>query len=315
MKNLMIIYIKKEYKIIILSILCIVFGILVSYGSLATHKNIYKMVYINKIQPITIGNHQLISYSIAGYPIIVDERDRIIAQSIINSHSWEGHVTNALKRLVHEGDTVVEVGSNYGYHTILLGKIIGSTGHLYSYEANSDVCNILNKNIVLNNLSNNVTIRCTAVSDKEQQAKFLTGYSNLGGAFVVGKYANLANIKHSEAYKDWITTTVDTTYLDQDLSTLKNIDVLRMDAEGSELAVINGARNLISLSKKIKIIMEWHIGMLSNFGSVETLLDNLESDHFNFYLINDNGTLTKKNKDEMFTIPHCSDVVITRDKL
>lgn len=265
---------------------------------------------------IAVNDTQLIVPSSIGFPIVVDKRDGVVAQSIIQTGLWEKNISEILNKLVKKGDIVVEIGSNYGYHTISLGKIVGKKGKVYGYEANKDLCrNILNKNIVLNDLTDNVIISCTAVSDQEQtNVKFFTGFSNLGGSFIAGKNFNLTNFNQNELYKDWEAKTVNTITLDQDLKYLKNIDILRMDSEGSELAIINGAYNLISSSKDIKIIMEWSTAMLSNFGNVETLLNKLESDSFNFYLINHNGTLTKKTKSEMLVLPHC-DVVIARNNI
>lgn len=303
----------KYTKIFLLSLACFALGFHIKtylkHDSNNNYNNNYRYA-------LPINNNHLVVSSYLAYPIIVDRRDGIVAQSILYSGGWEPHISSVLTKLVKKGDTVVEVGANYGYHTILLGKLVGDKGHIYTYEANPDVCNqILYKNIILNDLTNNVHINCIAVSDEEKEVKFLTGYSNLGGSFVIGKNVNIDSLTTKiPELKDWTTKTVNTTYLDKDLNKLKNIDILRMDAEGSELPIINGAKNLIQSSKHIKIIMEWSVEMLANFGNVQELLDNLETQSFKFYQIQYNATVVKISKKDMMTLPHC-DVIITRDKL
>lgn len=260
-----------------------------------------------------VENHLVLAKAKMGFPIMVDERDGIVARYIINSGVWEQHVTEVLQRLVHKGDKVIEVGGNYGYHTILLSKLVGQNGKVYTYEANDEVCNILNKNIRLNQL-HNTEMKCVAVSNKIGTATFFTGYSNLGGSFVIGKNADLKHLKESSSFKDWHEKTVNTIYLDKDLNNIKGIHLLRMDAEGSELVIIEGAKKILKASPNIKIVMEWDVEMLSNFGNVATFLSELAADNFKFYVIDENARLIRKNTEEMLKLSHC-DIVMARENL
>lgn len=136
----------------------------------------------------------------------------------------------------------------------------------------------------------------------------------MGGSFVLGPNADQTFLLGEKQFKDWKKKTVASTTLDYDLKNLKNIDILRMDAEGSELAIINGAEKLIDASPNLKLIMEWNTSMLSRFGAVEKLLNHLENKGFKFYLINQDSTLLEKTKVEMLKLPAC-DVVFSRTPL
>lgn len=255
------------------------------------------------------AEHQILVRTNLGFPIIVDERDGIVARYIMKTGQWEPHVSQVLNKLLKEGDTVVEVGANYGYHTIWMSKLVGKQGRVYTYEANDEVCMLLDKNLAINDLMRNTKVNCIGVSDKIDKARFLTGYSNLGGSFIIGGKANSETIKL--AHPGWKEKTVETTFLDNDLNHLKNIKLLRMDAEGSELAILNGARKLIESSKDMNIVMEWDVYMLSHFGDVAALIDFLSTQGFRFYVINAEGGFDFKNKAQMLILPH-SDVFITR---
>ena len=59
---------------------------------------------------------------------------------------YEPDQTEIVKKYVHEGDIVIDVGANIGYYTLLFAKLVGPTGHVYSFEASPKNCKILQKN-------------------------------------------------------------------------------------------------------------------------------------------------------------------------
>jgi len=277
------------------------------------HSQLYPQKNTENI-PLNYSSHQVIVNTQLGFPLVVDNRDGIVGKYLLNSGLWEQNISQVLNRLVAKGDTVVEVGANYGYHTIHVSQLIGDSGKLFTYEANDEVCHILNKNIILNDAQHNTHMRCLAVLDNFDKADFLTGYSNLGGSFVIGPHADRASLLGSEQYNGWKKKAVLSTTLDYDLKDLQNIDILRMDAEGAELAIIKGASRLIDASPNLKLIMEWDVSMLGRFGKVASMLDHLENKGFKFYFINEDSTLSQKNKFEMLSLPHC-DLVLSRTTL
>ena len=48
--------------------------------------------------------------------------------------SWEPWIIDALKKLLKQGDIVVEAGANIGAHSLIIGKIVGPSGKLYCFE-------------------------------------------------------------------------------------------------------------------------------------------------------------------------------------
>lgn len=118
------------------------------------------------------GRHQIIVNTQLGFPLVIDKRDGIVGWHLLDSGLWEKHITQVLNRLVAKGDTVIEVGANYGYHTIHLSQLIGDSGKLFTYEANDEVCTILNKNIILNDTQHNTHMSCSAVTDHLNKVVF-----------------------------------------------------------------------------------------------------------------------------------------------
>ena len=69
------------------------------------------------------------------------------------------------KESLKEGMTVVDIGTNIGYYTIIAGKKVGQKGKVFGYEPNLGSFNLLQQNIQINNF-NNITTVNIALSDK-----------------------------------------------------------------------------------------------------------------------------------------------------
>jgi hypothetical protein len=128
------------------------------------------------------------------------------------------------------------------------------------------------------------------ISDKTGEAllHYVRPSSNLSGLTNIG----MAHIAFAEDEQDGnLVKKVKVISLDESLATLKNVDWLRMDIEGSELPAIEGAKRIIESSPNLKIVMEWTPNMLKNFGDVSDFIDLLHNYGFTFYHIKNNGDL------------------------
>ena len=65
------------------------------------------------------------------------------------------------------GDTVVDIGANIGYYTILLSKLVGDSGKVYAFEPGPKNFELLCKNVEMNNCRN-VILENKSVADKTQ---------------------------------------------------------------------------------------------------------------------------------------------------
>ena len=75
---------------------------------------------------------------------------------------FRGLHTKYLKKNIKPGDIVIDVGANIGYFTCLMSKLVGETGHVYSFEPELNNFKMLKMNVEENNCSN-VTIEQKAI--------------------------------------------------------------------------------------------------------------------------------------------------------
>ena len=77
------------------------------------------------------------------YKMYVDCNDVGLAPHLMLDGYWEMHVTEAILRFVRSGMTVVDVGANQGYFTMLLADLVGPNGRVFAAEPNTHMMTLL----------------------------------------------------------------------------------------------------------------------------------------------------------------------------
>lgn len=152
--------------------------------------------------------------------------------------TYESDKQQLMNLLVKPGMVAYDIGANAGFYTLALARLVGSGGAVCAFEPLAgNAANIL-EHLRLNRCSN-ATLYQVAVSDQNGLSAFHVAQSNsmgyLGGA---GEY--------------WVPTVA----IDALIETAKLPvpDIVKMDVEGAESKVLNGARKLLGMRKTIWII-------------------------------------------------------------
>ena len=159
---------------------------------------------------------------------------------------YEPLATNWLKKNIKKGDTVVDVGANIGYYTLLLAKLVGENGRVFAFEPEPTNYQILKKNVMVNNYKN-VYLENFAVTDYKGKTKL----------FISEKQMGMHRIYPSK-YCSNVFVNVETISLDEYFnSEIKNdISFIKIDVEGSEFGVLKGMKSILQ-NKGLKILMEF----------------------------------------------------------
>jgi len=160
--------------------------------------------------------------------------DKYIGQRIA-LEKYEPYETQLILRQTRPGDVVVDVGANIGYYTVLLANKVGNTGKIYAFEPDKTNFEILRKNVEVNNLKNVETINA-AVGSKVGKLKLHKSKDNLGDHKLYGSDGETEEVKIIK--------------LDDFLKN-KKIDLMKIDTQGWEPEVIEGAKNIINRNKPI----------------------------------------------------------------
>ncbi len=112
--------------------------------------------------------------------------------AILTNVGYEPQLTDALKDLLKEGDTFLDIGANEGYFSVLASMLVGISGKVISIEPQSRLQGILFRNIS-ENAAYNIHVFQKAISDSVGMATiFLIPDMNTGGSgmFQCTKYKN-----------------------------------------------------------------------------------------------------------------------------
>jgi len=161
--------------------------------------------------------------------------DKYVGQRIA-LEKYEPYETDLIQRQVKNGDVVVDVGANIGYYTVLLAQ---KAKKVYAFEPDSINFEILEKNIKTNNLKNVVAIKA-AVGSREGKLKLYKSKENFGDHKLYGEEKEKEEVKIIK--------------LDDFIK--EPIDLIKIDTQGWEPEVIEGAKKIIEKDKPI-IFMEY----------------------------------------------------------
>lgn len=213
----------------------------------------FKLVYnFSKPKGIVLINCQ-------GNKMYVNTEDSGIAPSLLTRGVYEPFETELIKKILIENMTVVNIGANIGYYTLIAASMVGPNGKVIAFEPEPRNYKLLVENIDKNGYRNVIPIQA-AVSDKQGILKFFLSESNLGASSLAEK-----NIAKKGGFIE-----VETNLLDNFLSNYTKdckVDLIQVDAEGSEGLILDGASETISKNDKLKIVMEFWPYALNNVGT------------------------------------------------
>jgi FkbM family methyltransferase len=140
---------------------------------------------------------------------------------------------------IRKGDVVIDIGANVGMFTVRAAKAVGERGLVIAVEPHPGNITLLYRNIKRLNLRNVLVLEKALGSNKRKAKLFLAtpGTSSL--------------VEKGEG-RPFLWVEVDT--LDNILSELgvKKVDLIKIDAEGSEVEILKGAQKTLN-SKKVKL--------------------------------------------------------------
>jgi FkbM family methyltransferase len=166
-------------------------------------------------------------------------------------HCYETAIAACLRRFVRPGDTVIDIGAYVGIFTLLAAKLVGVTGHVYSFEPVPETFARLIANVELNGYSW-VTAQRAAVGET-------AGVVSLGipEERFVGESQAQFTIGGTFESVDAPAVTLDEFFYDRPAVRLVKIDV-----EGTEPRVLAGASAFLTESPPDAILFEINQEML-----------------------------------------------------
>lgn len=188
-----------------------------------------------------------------------------------------------VQKFLRPGMTVLDVGAHQGFYTLLVSTLVGSTGKVYAFEPSPRERKALRLNLKLNSRGN-VCIQEAALGREKSQ----------GTLYVPERQTGCNSLRPPAVSDATSSVKVQVIRLDDFLcgTGIERVDFIKLDVEGAELSVLEGAAGLLRRHPRPVILAEIEDIRTAAWGyrarEIVTTLDDLEYQWFHPQL---DGTL------------------------
>lgn len=194
-------------------------------------------------------------------------KNDLMGKDIANGKCWEPHIVKFLNNNLTKESTFIDVGSNYGWHSIIASKLCKE---VHSFEPQKVMCEIQKMSILENNLEN-CHIYDIALGETTKDAKMVSiNYLQEGiniGDLSLGSDGESIRVKTIDSFN------------------FNRIDVIKIDVQGYETFVLDGALESIKQHKPIMII-EFENFQMSKFSySPKELFNKIKELDYEIYFL------------------------------
>ena len=178
-----------------------------------------------------------------------------VPASACNSYmgNFEAYTTDLFREAIKPGATVVDIGANIGYFSIIGAQETGPHGKVYAFEPAPDNFRLLTKNAQLSGAVNMTCIQ-KAVADEGKSTTLFESNHPGQHSLLLQPYTKTGH-----------TRTVECVTLDEYLGD-QTVGVIKMDIEGYEYFALEGMRRTIANSNDCALFTELHPRILRSIG-------------------------------------------------
>jgi FkbM family methyltransferase len=200
--------------------------------------------------------------------------------------------TEFFRLYLREGDMVVDVGANIGSLSIAASYMVGIEGNVIAIEPHPKIHQYLKRNVELNN-RNNVQVFNFALGDEVGQAYFSSQSSDDQNSVSTSEQGILVPL----------------TTIDHLCEHLPYISLLKIDVEGYELAVLRGAKRVLSKTECV-YFESWEAHLNKYQATTSQVINEFNNLGFEVYKISRNRHLTKVCSD--YVSKQCENLIAVR---
>lgn len=161
-------------------------------------------------------------------------------------------VCKSMLHLLKPGDRFLDIGAHFGFFSLLGSHLVGASGEVHSIEAMPQTFEMLSYNAKHNAKLANITLHNVAAHHEKATLQF-------GDFGILNSSLNSHHAPRNERLarpEEYPKIAVDAVAMDSLFSgqTGKNLKLVKIDAESSELQVIEGMKNLIATSAPALVV-------------------------------------------------------------
>lgn len=190
----------------------------------------------------------------AGFPMCVNAGNDFISMGLKLFGNIEPVTEDFILSHVPEGGGFADIGANVGYFSLLVAKL-RKGAHVQAFEPNPPIADLLEQSVVLNGLTNSITVNRLAIGDRVGSLPFRlhdtnTGHSRLAAEGMTGDIEVPVVV-----WETWWA----------EKQPEPTVHCVKMDIEGAELLALRGMKDFL-LRQKPALVVEAYDHQLREFG-------------------------------------------------
>ena len=194
--------------------------------------------------------------------VVPDSLNLITTYVLREQEDWFEDEIKFLRNLIQPGQKVIDIGANYGLYTLAMAKLVGPTGCVWAFEPASSTANLLATSIATNSFNHVVLVR-SALSSAPGTAQLS-----------LNENSELNELVRGEQFVG-TSETVPLVTLDACMDSYgwKDIDFIKIDAEGEEANILRGGTNFLAsesplIQYEIKASHDLHLDLVKQFSEL-----------------------------------------------
>lgn len=197
------------------------------------------------------------------------------AQAIVLVHEFVGRsmylwgeldprITAVMDAALREGDTVLDIGANFGVYGIFAAKRVGPTGIVYLFEPQPLVASCLRASLLINGYSNAIVHECALTDHGGSASMTVLDPFNLGRTRLLQSKSESSDISstfeaRTEDAGEYITSLG-----------CEQVALVKLDVEGHEDVILTSMRDWLVEARPPVILFECHLDN-RKFSEVESV--------------------------------------------
>ena len=152
--------------------------------------------------------------------------------------TYELEVQKVIQTFIKPGMTVLDIGANAGFYTLAFSRLVGENGQVWAFEPLAENMQNLLRHVTINQLQNVTLVQAAIASETDL------------GFFRISDNTHTGSIAGEGQYR------VPTLSLDQLMhrNEFLSPDLIKMDVEGAESSILEGAEKLLGGKKSVLFI-------------------------------------------------------------
>jgi FkbM family methyltransferase len=211
--------------------------------------------------PVSVrwGREDLTERDFGRFRMVLDIADAGVTAGLLRLDSWHPHVSRLFEQHVTEGMTVVDVGANIGWFTMLAASLTGPGGRVIAAEPWSENCRLILASRAANGFDH-IEIWPFALDRERGWAQFINHLGSNGGMIP----------DHPGELAERAAPIIPTFRLDDLVGADEQIGFVKIDVEGAEHRVVTGGAATLERCRPV-VVSELSPEMCTRISGVEPI--------------------------------------------